>query len=465
MAVAHDAASESHTGTTGSASEASFTFSHNPVGTPRAALVFVLTILATPKDTGVTYDGQAMTLVSGGEANDTAGEPGTIRTYFLDNVPATDPANVVVSRTNDATVMYAVCATVTAAGAVEVTGIVLLEEQGTFAEQNVDDGSPGTNSERYAFGYYGGASPPPQGTNSTLLFGIDFTAFGANFVRRTNVGQGSLAVGFTQATSDDRAGVHIAVREAPAQTVSPGLVTQTLTALGPRVDQEIDPGLQTRLLSAIAPSRVDQEVDPGLLAQALTAIAPVVQSVQTVSPGLVTRSLTAIAPARVDQEVLVSLLAQLLTATAPSRVDQSVNPGLASQPISAIAPSRIDQQVAMITLTQLLSALAPRIDQQVVVLLVSQPISAIAPTITSDTGGQTVSPGLVSRPLTAIAPSMVALSVEPALLTRLITAIAPSVQATGGMGAVGLAPGGYVVVSTPAGIVLIPMPGGSVVED
>jgi hypothetical protein len=228
MAVAHDAGNESHTGIVGSASEASFTFSNPGTASARAAIVFVLTLLGSAKDTSVTYGGVGMTLFGTGIDTDT--EPGTVRAYFLDNV-ATGTQSIVVNRTNDATVMYAVSATVTAAGACEVYSAGMITQGGSsqntgadttgsttgaFAEVSVDDGSPGTNSLRYAFGYYGGASPPPAGASSTLLFGIDFTALGANFVRETTAGQGARLVGFNNATADDRAAVYVAIRETPA---------------------------------------------------------------------------------------------------------------------------------------------------------------------------------------------------------------------------------------------------------
>jgi len=211
MAVAHDAGSESAV----SASTASFSWTHTPSGTPRSALVFVLSIQSTGDDTGVTYGGTAMALVAGGEANDTATEQGTVRTYFLDNVAA-GAQTVEVTRVNDATQMMGIAATQTAAGATQVgPTIVLLEENGTYAEQSVDDGSPGTASVRYVAGYYGGATPAPVGASTTLVHVHDFTAFGWTVGRETTAGQGARNVGLTQATADDRAGVHLAVREVP----------------------------------------------------------------------------------------------------------------------------------------------------------------------------------------------------------------------------------------------------------
>ena len=211
-AVANDAASESHTGTAGNASSASFTWTHTPVGTPRGALVFVYTISATKTVTSVTYGGVAMTEVPGGAAVDTAGEPGRVDTFFLGASIPTGAQSVVVNRTNNTVVMYATVATQTAAANTEVTGIILLQADQVLAEQSVTDGSPGSNSVRYAGAYSGLPAPPTVGANSTLLHNIDLGAFGASTVRETTAGQGARLVGFAAAT-DDVAAVHLAVRE------------------------------------------------------------------------------------------------------------------------------------------------------------------------------------------------------------------------------------------------------------
>ncbi|MDP3794259.1 MAG: hypothetical protein Q8R07_05960, partial [Candidatus Uhrbacteria bacterium] len=185
--VANDAASESHTGTTGSASEASFSWTHTPVGTPRGVLVFVTTISATKTVTSVTYGGVAMTEITAGVAIDTVTEPGRIDTFFLGSSVPTGAQTVTVNRTNNTVVMYAVAATVTAGGNTEVytPGIVLLQENGPFAEQLVTDGSPGVNSVRYAVGYSGTAAVLAAGANSTVLNSIDFGVFTSNFARET----------------------------------------------------------------------------------------------------------------------------------------------------------------------------------------------------------------------------------------------------------------------------------------
>lgn len=224
MAVAHDFGSESHTGTTGSTSQASFSWSHNPVGVPSGVLVFVWTnadadLIVFPE---VTYDN--VLLIQVAEAIDSLGEPGRCTVFFLGSgVPTTDPATVAVTRTNNATVMYAVCVTVTAAGNTEVTGVVTQTTDGTLAEVNVDDGSPGSNSLRYAAGHSGLATSPTIGANSTLVHDLELAATTQEFgvVRETVAGQGSRPVGFVSGTSDDRAFVYLAVRE-----VKPGPAMQ-----------------------------------------------------------------------------------------------------------------------------------------------------------------------------------------------------------------------------------------------
>lgn len=234
MAVAFDASSESHTGTTGSSNQASFSWTHTPVGTPRGVLVFIINLdTATGVNASVTYGGVSVPAVSGGVAADTAGEVGRCGAFFLGSGIPTGAQTITVNRDNNALVVYAVAATVTATTNTEVytPGIVLLQEDGTLAVQAVDDGSPGTNSVRFAAGMSGLASPPAVGTGSTSLQTIDIGAQGAAFCRETTAGQGARNVGFSSATSDDRAFVHLAVREIPADTTPPTLSAQTVGSI------------------------------------------------------------------------------------------------------------------------------------------------------------------------------------------------------------------------------------------
>ena len=229
MAVGFGHSAASHTSGSSSASQASFTWNVD-TSSDRSVVVFVCSIASTNTATSVTVGGTTAPAVSGGTAADTATEPGFVASYFLDNVSQGASTAVVVNRTNNATQMWAVAISFTAAGATEVNtaGIVALNDNQAYAEQSVDDGSLGTNSLRVAMGYYGGATPAPQGTNSTQLHTNDLTAFGVSCCRETTAGQGARSVGFTQATSDDVAAVHFAVREVSTYT---GPVYQTSAQL------------------------------------------------------------------------------------------------------------------------------------------------------------------------------------------------------------------------------------------
>jgi len=231
-AVAHDVASESHTGTTGSTNQSSFSWTHTPSGTPRGVLVFVHTVNDIKRVTGVTYGGVTMTEIAGGAAVDANGEQGRIDTFFLGASIPTGAQTIVVSRSNNGDEMYASASTQTASVNTEVytTGIVLLQEQGSFSVQSVTDGSTGVNSLRYASGFHGANNPLSAGTGSTVLNSIDYGSQTSTTARETTAGQGARNVGFTS-SSDDRAGVHLAVREIPATgTVSASPTSCTISS-------------------------------------------------------------------------------------------------------------------------------------------------------------------------------------------------------------------------------------------
>lgn len=229
MAVAHSASSESHTGSTGSANQTSFSWTHTQTGTPRGVLVFVhVTNSSTDTVTGVTYGTVALTRIPGGAAIDAAGEPIRADLFFAGKGLPAGNQTVTVSRNNNGNIMYATVATVTAATDTNVTGIVLLQGDGTLTQQNVDDGSPGANSVRYAGATSGLNAPPTAGANSTLLQSIDVGNQSCALVRETTAGQGSRPVGFSTA-SDDRAAIHVAVRELFNRTFSQTVASFTLT--------------------------------------------------------------------------------------------------------------------------------------------------------------------------------------------------------------------------------------------
>jgi hypothetical protein len=180
--------------------------------------------------TSVTYGGVALTRLTGGLAQDGAGESGRLDAFFLGSGLGTGNQTITVTRTNNATVMYASAATVTAGAdtAVPTNTIVLLQGDGTLTVQSVNDTSPGQNSVRYAGAYSGLNAPPAAGTGSTLLNSIDIGNYGSALVRETTAGQGARNVGFSAAT-DDRAVVHLAIRELVPRTETPIVGTFTLT--------------------------------------------------------------------------------------------------------------------------------------------------------------------------------------------------------------------------------------------
>jgi hypothetical protein len=222
MAVTHISASESHPATTGSTNQASFSWSHVNASTASGVLVFVYTFNSTAAlVTSVTYGGVQLSAVTGGSTTDAAGEPGRIDTYYIGaTVTGGGTQTIVVNRTNNATAMYATAASVYSVYNTEVytPGIVLLSGDGTMPVQSVTDGWPGSFSQRYAGAYSGLQTPPAAGTGSTLLNSIDIGNYGAAMVRETTPGQGPRSVGFNAAT-DDRAAVHLAIREINPQRV------------------------------------------------------------------------------------------------------------------------------------------------------------------------------------------------------------------------------------------------------
>ena len=221
--VVHDATSESHTASTPSTSEASFSWSHGGAASGvKGVVVFVFQLNASANDvTSVTYGGSAVAAVAGGSAADTAGEQGRATAYFLGASVPQGTQTVVVNRNNNTNQMYAIAATVTAGGDTEVytTGIVLLQENQAPAEQSVTDGSPGTNSVRYA-GAFSGLTTWAAGANSTELHQIDLASQTAIAVHETTAGQGSRSIGVT-GTTDDCAVVHFAVRQVAAGGATP----------------------------------------------------------------------------------------------------------------------------------------------------------------------------------------------------------------------------------------------------
>lgn len=323
MAVAHESATESHTGTTGSASEAFFDISVPFTSSSKSLLVYTFVLgasgdLATSVKIDPAGANTDVPAVSGGRATDTAGEVGDCKAWFLGSGLPTTTTTVRVNRTNNADVMYAVAITDTAGTDTETTGVVLLQEDGTLAEQSVDDGSPGTNSVRYA-GLYSGLTDTGTtivGANSTSLHFIDLGPRGAHVVRETTAGQGSRSVGFTSAGSDDRAAVHLAVREvagggvtgtvavtqADQTSAASGAVTMTGTSATTQADQTSTASGAVTMTGTVAVTQEDQtSTASGTVGDTITGSVAVTQADQTsAASGAITFTGTA-APTQANQ--------------------------------------------------------------------------------------------------------------------------------------------------------------------
>jgi hypothetical protein len=239
MAVAYDAQSESHTGTTGNTSSSSFSWTHTPSGTPRGVVVFVLTVGAFAGgdySTSVTYGGQSMSKVPY-TARDGDTEIGQVAAYWMTDPPS-GAQTVVVNRTNNQAAMYAAAYTVTAAGQVEVPSSLVKTRAASGAEQTgasasgsgvssswssmtLDDGSTsGTNSLRFMGVYSGAASVSTASTNTTAGPSIDFGNYVFATYRQTSASTGATALNITTAISDDLAVLGLAVRETVGRTKS-----------------------------------------------------------------------------------------------------------------------------------------------------------------------------------------------------------------------------------------------------
>lgn len=242
MGVAFDAYSASHA--SGSYYQSFYSgkkyqWTHTPVGTPKGVLVFTVEQGASGSTeiSSVTYGGVSMTAVSGGQAVDTTSEFGRVQAWFLGSGIPTGSQTVVVNINTDLGVQYhnAVCATVTAGGAAEVytTGIVLFQDDGTYSSQLVSDGSNGIDSLRFALGWSGWSDPVAvDSANTTSLFANDMGVYGWRFARETTAGQGSRGVGFSDSNYDDRAAVHLAIRE--IASAASGIAARLLSPRFPR---------------------------------------------------------------------------------------------------------------------------------------------------------------------------------------------------------------------------------------
>lgn len=224
MAISYIRGAESHTGASlavsRSISEASFTFAVGQAGdSPKGVLVFTYTMVSsTETATSVTYGGSTLSAVSGASAADTSTEPGRCTAWFLGSSVPSGAKSVVVNRTNNTNIMYAIGVILGGARDTRVVGTPQLgENNAAIAALTVDDGlGSGQTSIALAGAYYGGNTAPTAATNCTLIAsipGATGAAYSCAGSYETTPTYGSRARGLVQATSDDRAYVVLCVTD------------------------------------------------------------------------------------------------------------------------------------------------------------------------------------------------------------------------------------------------------------
>jgi hypothetical protein len=209
MSVAFDAVSFN-----GGSGDQSFT--HTPVGTPRAVVVLIAQVLSgTDSITGVTYGGVAMTEIPGSPNLLVSGEAGASYGYFLGRNIPTGPRTVVVSTGSSQTKRTAVY-TLTAD-----TDTTIEDSDGTInsASQANPQVTLSLNSLTCwcAIAFMSGQGDPSGITpfaNWTAQQESDHGSTTTGHYTYDIVGTSDVTAGWTQA-ADDACAIAIAVREGP----------------------------------------------------------------------------------------------------------------------------------------------------------------------------------------------------------------------------------------------------------
>lgn len=219
MAIAHDFNTRFPTtdGTSGTNSvdttTGDRTFTHNPTGVPKGAVVTVIANVTNSVVTGVLYAGISMSLIT--EAQD-ATEAGSVWIYALAQVtvPTDDPATITLQGCT-ADEKWATCSTVTAA--TTQTQVVGFNFKDTTTAANPTLTVVTSATSLLYGGLAGGAASPASyvpTANYTRQFSNDPGTRSATSMRRTSpVAAGSIVYDFTFATSDDYCIAAVALAE------------------------------------------------------------------------------------------------------------------------------------------------------------------------------------------------------------------------------------------------------------
>lgn len=231
MAIAFDAASAAHSGT--SSSTGNFSWTHTPVGTPRGVLVLItLNAEAIDEISGVTYGGVAMAEITDSPLlHATGAEDGALFGYFLGSgiPPGAQTVAVTVSGSTRAKTAEAITVTAARDTVIDDTGTF---ESGGSATAQVTLAT--TADAVCAAAAHSGAltSGLNEDGNTTEIRLTTFTgSFSLAYGRRTTSGPGSFTLGWTSG-SDEQAVLAAAIVEAQPSGSAASSAKPQATATG-----------------------------------------------------------------------------------------------------------------------------------------------------------------------------------------------------------------------------------------
>lgn len=244
MPVAFDSSAESAS----SVSQATFSWTHTPVGTLVGLVVYVFRSPFSVdgcvcKVNGVEIDGI-------GIVSSTDGSPtGNTIAFGLSRPPA-GVLTIEITRTNNTDLYYGASVGVTA----DTLDIFFPEGAeastvGALSEVAFGSDSP-TNSLRVGGLFFAHADVPTIGAHSTALQNIDNGAYTYNLIRETTPGVGDQFVGWTDADSAGRAALYFEIAEYFGPSYSAGVSIWALDSTGAiwtdlTADWRADKGLST----------------------------------------------------------------------------------------------------------------------------------------------------------------------------------------------------------------------------
>lgn len=190
----------------GAVQKPTVSWTHTPVGTPRAVIVLIAQDGASGADevTSVTYGGVTMSEVSGSPNSLATGENGAMYCYFLGSSIPTGAQTVTVNVTGTGGTKWPVAITLTGAA-----DTVVQSSDGTIHSTSLANPSvtltSGGNSVFAAIGFFGGQNAP---TSNTPLSGWtdrgenDFGTTTGGVYTFDTVGTSNVTAGYTAAAED-----------------------------------------------------------------------------------------------------------------------------------------------------------------------------------------------------------------------------------------------------------------------